>query len=95
MKDAADNKTLDLLEHAGIAAPKRRRGLPQGTSGALDAAERKRRQRERQAGRVYSHDTDELTDAECLAILSGKRWRAGPIDQGAWRRLGALRGFTP
>ncbi len=61
---------------------------------AMTQAQRKREHRIRQAEAAYNRDSHELTDAECLAILAGSRWRGGPIDKGAWEQLGKLRGFA-
>jgi len=58
-------------------------------TGPLDAYE----QRIRQAEAVQNRDSHEWTDAECLAILAGSRWRGGAIDKAAWQQLGKLRGF--
>lgn len=73
-------------------APKKR-GRPPIGKVAMTPAQRKTEQRIRQAENLMS-DSHELTDAECLAILTGKRWRGGAIDKGAWQRLGHLRGFV-
>jgi hypothetical protein len=71
----------------------KKRGRPPVRDVAMTPAQRKQQQRVRQAQNVMS-DNHEMTDAECLAILVGKRWRGGAIDKGAWQRLGQLRGFV-
>lgn len=73
-------------------APKKRGRKPSGTD-AMSAAKRKREQRIRQAEAIQNRDNHEWTDAECLSILTGARWRGGAIDKGAWEQLGKLRGF--
>jgi hypothetical protein len=59
----------------------------------MTTAQRKQEQRARQAEHVMC-DSHTWTDAECLAILVGKRWRCGAIDKAAWQRLGELRNFV-
>ena len=70
----------------------RKRGRPPIGNVAMTQAQRKQEQRNRQVENLMS-DNHEMTDAECLAVLVGKRWRGGPIDKSAWMRLGKLRGF--
>jgi len=60
---------------------------------ARTPAQRKRDQRERLAEAVHISDSHEWTEAVCLSILNGKRWRGGAIDKAAWQQLGKLRSF--
>jgi hypothetical protein len=71
----------------------KKRGRPASGAKPMSAAKRKQEQRIRQAEAVQNRDSHEWTDAECLAILAGSRWRGGAIDKAAWQQLGKLRGF--
>lgn len=75
--------------------PTAKRGRPakNSVSGAMNATQRKREQRIRQAEAIQERDSSEWTEAECLSVLNGKRWREGAIDKAAWQQLGKLRGF--
>lgn len=73
---------------------KRGRPAQRPTLGAMTAAERKRDQRARQAAAIYERDNHEWTESECLAVLTGSRWRGGAIDKAAWEQLGRLRNFV-
>lgn len=64
-------------------------------TGTQTAAQRKRAQRERQQEAIATTDSDQWTEAECLFVLANGKWPAGsPMDRGAWRRLGELRGYV-
>jgi hypothetical protein len=67
---------------------------PRKPAGAMTAAERQRERRIASAERIATGDESTWTDADCLAILTGARWRGGAMDRGAWQRLGQLRGFA-
>ena len=60
------------------------------------AAERKRRQRERDTTTICELPDDQWTERHCLAVLADPRWRIGnqAIAKGAWKRLGELRGWA-
>lgn len=90
MRDGHDNLTVELPVGD---APKKRGRKPVRSTGAMDAATRKREQRARQATAIYERNSDELTDAQCLSVLTGKQWRGSAVDKGAWEQLGKLRGF--
>ncbi|XSG84102.1 MAG: hypothetical protein ACPW60_10190 [Methylohalobius sp. ZOD2] len=62
-------------------------------TGPMTAAERQRERRIRLDVEVIERDSHEWTEAVCLRILAGKRWRGGSIDKAAWKRLGKIRGF--
>lgn len=82
----------DLITTEIFPAPKKRGRPPIGAK-SMSAAKRKQEQRIRQAEAVQTRDSHEWTDAECLAILAGSRWRGGAIDKAAWQQLGKLRSF--
>lgn len=67
---------------------------PRKKTGTMTPAQRQAERRIAQAERINTGDESLWTDADCLAILSGSRWRRGPMDLAAWRRLGQLRGFA-
>lgn len=67
---------------------------PRKATGTMTAAERQRERRIASAERIATGDESNWTDADCLAVLSGARWRGGAMDRAAWRRLGQLRGFA-
>ncbi len=83
------------MEKISEKKPKQR-GRPETRPGlgAMTAAERKREQRTRQAEAIHERDSHEWAEAECLAVLTGARWRGGAIDRAAWIQLGRLRGFV-
>jgi hypothetical protein len=62
-------------------------------NGPMTVAQRQRKRQERIAESIAAKDSEEWTDAECLSVLMGSRWRGGAMDKGAWKRLGQLRGF--
>lgn len=73
---------------------KRGRPAQRPALGAMTAAERKREQRARQAAAIHERDSHEWVESECLAVLTGSRWRGGAIDKAAWEQLGRLRNFV-
>lgn len=80
-------------EQLPLELSKRGRKPKNPALGAMTPAQRKREQRARQAEAAATGEVAEFTDADCLAVLNGKRWRNGAIDKAAWLRLGQLRGF--
>ena len=61
---------------------------------AMTAAERKAAQRVRMDEVIQTTDSSEWTEAICLHVLVGDRWRGGAMDKAAWKRLGELRKFV-
>ncbi|MDK2126988.1 hypothetical protein [Parachitinimonas caeni] len=90
MRDHHDQVTLELPVGN---VPKKRGRKPLGLV-ARDAATRKREQRARQAAAIVERSANSWTEAECLAVLMGTRWRGTETDQAAWLQLGRLRGFV-
>ena len=86
---------MALLKANGIitGAPKKR-GRPSIDGTSKTAAERQRDRRAKLATGVQEKPFTEWTDAECLAILTGRQWRGSEMAEAAWYRLGVLRGFS-
>ena len=87
----SDNRETSVDDSSG--KPKKRGPKPKGRM-AMTAAQRKQEQRLRLAAHVAERDDAEWTEAECLWVLSGRRWRGTALDKAAWKRLGQLRGFV-
>lgn len=67
---------------------------PKNGISAMTISERKADQRIRLNEMIQTVDSSEWTEAACLQVLIGKRWRGGALDKAAWKRLGELRGFV-
>lgn len=61
---------------------------------ARSAAERQAERRARLKTAAAELAEEKWTEAVCLDILTGKKWRGGPMDKAAWEQLGRLRGFV-
>jgi hypothetical protein len=42
---------------------------------------------------VFDQDSGQWTEATCLHVLTGAKWRGGALDRAAWEQLGKLRGY--
>ena len=90
MQDPTDTKTMPLV----FDSPPKKRGRP-ASGKARTAAQRKSEQLARTRTKINTTD-EQLTDAECLYVLSAAAWPSGSaIDRDAFMRLGRLRGYLP
>ena len=62
---------------------------PKYKTGPMSDETRKKEQRERQTARIVSGSTEQLTAADCLAILASPKWRA-IAGRAAWYRLAKI-----
>lgn len=70
-----------------------KRGRPPINSGAMTAAQRKAKQRREQDNRIQLQPPEDWSEAECLRVLSTKKYSSTALHEMAWKRLGEIHGY--
>ena len=70
-----------------------KRGRPSINSEAMTAAQRKAKQRREQDNSIQLQPTEQWSEADCLRVMTTKKYYNTAIHELAWNRLGEIHNY--